>query len=141
MSKLNRNRLRGPRGPRERVQSAAAACCLLLALGAAPALPFTYSGQVKLGGEAADGSLDVLVGATGADSGVLSASGAGYLVAGPLSGTHSLSAASAVLLGGDSYVYTGQSMTAADINDDGLIDLLISSYGADSVFGFFGGGL
>ena len=28
-----------------------------------------------------------------------------------------------------------------DTNDDGLTDVLISSYGADTVYAFFGGGL
>ncbi len=102
---------------------------------------YSGSGLSGAGDFDGDGSDDILIGATGADNGALSAAGAGYLVYGPLSGAVSLSGADAVLLGSDSYIYTGQALAAADINADGLVDVLISSYGADTVYAFFGGGL
>ncbi|MFT5685292.1 MAG: hypothetical protein ACI8RZ_006242, partial [Myxococcota bacterium] len=102
---------------------------------------YSGAGLSGIGDFDGDGSDDVLIGATGADVGGMSSAGAGYLVYGPFSGSLSLTNADAVLQGGGSYVYTGQALTAADINHDGLVDVLISSHGADMVYAFFGGGL
>ncbi len=113
----------------------------LAVITGASASDYSGGGVASAGDFDTDGHDDILIGATGADNGALSSSGAGYLLYGPLSGATSLSNADAALLGGDSYVYTGQALAAGDITGDGVLDVLISSYGVDAVYTFSGGGL
>jgi hypothetical protein len=83
-----------------------------------------------------DGHRDILVGAAGEDTHGAQ-SGAAYLVYGPISGTSTLPAGGAKLLGEDEDDYAGHLTAAAgDINGDSYADLLIgapfSDLGGDS---------
>ncbi|MBI2339845.1 MAG: FG-GAP repeat protein [Deltaproteobacteria bacterium] len=75
-----------------------------------------------------DGLGDILVGARGNDAGGASDAGAAYLVLGPVSGTGSLSTASAKLTGETAYDNAGSSVASAgDANGDGLSDILVGA--------------
>jgi hypothetical protein len=77
-----------------------------------------------------DGFADLLVGASGEDSGG-SKAGAAYLVHGPVSGQLSLGSAAAKLIGELANDHSGDAVTGAgDVNDDGFDDLFIGAYGA-----------
>ncbi|MBI2339567.1 MAG: FG-GAP repeat protein [Deltaproteobacteria bacterium] len=79
-----------------------------------------------------DGVDDLLVGAYGEDSGG-SLAGAAYLVLGPVSGTQSLSAADAKLMGEAAGDYAGWAVSGAgDLNNDGYDDLLVGTYYNDA---------
>ena len=77
-----------------------------------------------------DGLQDIVIGAYNAMSGT----GAAYLVRGPLSGTHSLADAHAILLGEHEEDFTGFSVAGAgDTDGDELGDLLIGAPRFDSL--------
>ncbi len=78
-----------------------------------------------------DGVSDLLVGAPYADP-KGSSSGTAYLVLGPGGEEMSLVDADAVLTGGASYDYVGDSLdSAGDQDGDGLPDLIVGAHGAD----------
>jgi hypothetical protein len=78
-----------------------------------------------------DGCVDLLVGAHGDDSNA-SASGAAYLVHGPIKGDLELADADAKLLGTNYADYAGwQVAPAGDQDGDGHADLLVAAYGND----------
>ncbi|MBU0704918.1 MAG: FG-GAP repeat protein, partial [Chloroflexi bacterium] len=95
-----------------------------------------------------DGFRDILIGASGEDSGGAQA-GAVYLILGPKSGVVVLATADAKLTGEGSNHRAGGSVCGlGDTNDDGFEDVLISAVGEDSggndagaAYLFFGGGL
>ncbi|MEL6343273.1 MAG: hypothetical protein AAFV53_09050 [Myxococcota bacterium] len=79
-----------------------------------------------------DGHMDLLIGASGEDSGGTSA-GAAYLLMGPVSGEIDLSAADAKLIGEEAYDNVGDTVSGVgDVNGDGNDDILISAHGDDS---------
>ena len=71
-----------------------------------------------------DGRDDVLVGATGYGDDSLQAQGALYVVEGTVAGSANLSGATAVLEGAERYDRIGTSASAADLNADGVADLV-----------------
>ena len=74
-----------------------------------------------------DGYDDIVVGAR-YDSDAASYAGAAYIVNGPISGTHSLSTATAKLLGEAASDYTGDSTHGAgDVDGDGYDDVIVGS--------------
>ena len=78
-----------------------------------------------------DGYADLLVGASGADTGGTS-TGTAYLVRGPVTGAMDLIAADAEIIGENSGDYAGRAVAAAgDVDGDGLADLLIGAHGQD----------
>ncbi len=78
-----------------------------------------------------DGYDDVIIGAYGSDEAASSA-GAAYIVYGPFSGTMSLSAADAMLVGEVASDYAGYSVSGGgDIDSDGNGDVVIGAYGDD----------
>ncbi|MFT5685141.1 MAG: hypothetical protein ACI8RZ_006090, partial [Myxococcota bacterium] len=75
-----------------------------------------------------DGYIDLLISATGEDSGG-SGAGAVYLIRGPVSGDLSASDAAATLHGEDAGDQAGIALSSAgDIDGDGLSDLLIGAW-------------
>ena len=92
-----------------------------------------------------DGVPDLLVGAPGA--GISGAdSGAVFVVPGPLTGTSSLGATGARLVGQASSDRAGEALSSADVNGDGLLDILVGAPGVDegaadlgAVYLLFGG--
>jgi hypothetical protein len=106
------------------------------------AAPSDYAGAALAAADLdQDGQHDLLIGATGVDNKTSSSANAGYLLYGPFSGDSSVADADASITGDSSYAFTGQALAAGDINHDGLTDAIISSYGADQAYIFFGGGL
>ncbi len=79
----------------------------------------------------ADGYDDLIIGATGQDSGGGNA-GAAYLLMGPVSGEFSLSAADVRYIGEDSGDQAGSSAAAAgDVNGDGYADVILGAFASD----------
>ena len=92
---------------------------------------YAGSSVAGLGDVNGDGYDDLLVGASGQDSGGGNA-GAAYLLLGPVSGTFGLGAFDARLIGEDSGDQAGWSSSAAgDVDGDGLDDLLVGAHGSD----------
>jgi len=79
-----------------------------------------------------DGHDDILVSAPGSDANG-TGSGCVYLLYGPLSGEFSIGYADATLVGANTNDAVGSSIASAgDVNDDGLLDLLIGAGSASS---------
>ena len=78
-----------------------------------------------------DGYDDLLVGAVGMDDGGANA-GMAYLVRGPATGAFDLDTASTILVGEGADDQAGRSVGGADLNGDGLGDLLIGAYSEDT---------
>ena len=92
-----------------------------------------YAGFAVAGGGAAggdsdgDGYADLLIGARSSDRGGLDA-GATYWLRGPKTGTSSLYAADAILIGEAAQDYAGYSLAAGDINGDGKSDAVVGAH-------------
>ncbi|MCK6525042.1 FG-GAP-like repeat-containing protein [Myxococcota bacterium] len=88
-----------------------------------------YAGFAVAGGGDSDGDgyADLLIGARSSDRGGLDA-GATYWLRGPKSGTSSLYAADAILVGEADQDYAGYSLAAGDINGDGLTDAVVGAH-------------
>ena len=110
-----------------------------------------YAGFAVAGGGDSDGDgyADLLIGARSSDRGGLDA-GATYWLRGPQTGTSSLYAADAILVGEAAQDYAGYSLAAGDVNGDGLIDAVLGAHyndrggsasGAVFVFDTFGVGV
>ena len=90
-----------------------------------------------------DGKDDLVVGAYQEDAGGTNA-GAAYILSGPITGTASLSTATAKITGESSDDYLGYAIApAGDLNDDGTDDVAVSAYSAGSssqgkVYVFYG---
>ncbi|NQV90598.1 FG-GAP repeat protein [Candidatus Uhrbacteria bacterium] len=91
----------------------------------------SLSSSLFVGDLSNDGVMDLVVGATGEDSGG-SSSGAAYVVFGPLSADISLADADVKLTGETAYDGSGASLRVEDLNDDGSMDLIVSALGEDS---------
>ena len=85
---------------------------------------FGYGVQAAAGDVDGDGFSDVLIGATG-QSGDRDHSGAAFLFLGPIEGTRSLGDADLKVSGIFSDTCIGSSLSVADLDDDGVKDLLI----------------
>ncbi|MBN1335205.1 MAG: FG-GAP repeat protein [Deltaproteobacteria bacterium] len=83
--------------------------------------------SVSAGDVDGDGVEDILVGALRADTGGKDA-GAAYLVLGPVSGTVDLSRADARLTGERYEDNAGSSVSAGDVNGDGVDDVLVGAF-------------
>ena len=81
-----------------------------------------------------DGQRDVVIGADGSDDGG-SDSGVVYVVDGSRTGTIDLGGAEAKIVGERSSTYVGRSIDVADIDNDGIDDLVIGAYGVSSYAG------
>ncbi|MDP2314147.1 MAG: Ig-like domain-containing protein [Pseudomonadota bacterium] len=77
-----------------------------------------------------DGVTDLLVGAWGEGRGGASA-GAVYLLSGPITGDGDLSTADAKVYGEDSSDYLGYAVHGADLDDDGLDDIVMGAHTED----------
>ncbi len=78
-----------------------------------------------------DGVLDVVVGASGHDTSVVSA-GAAYLAFGPLSGTIELAASPQAIVGTEENEFVGWSVAIpGDLDADGIDDVLVGAEGLD----------
>jgi hypothetical protein len=88
-----------------------------------------YAGFAVAGGGDSDGDgyADLLIGARSSDRGGLDA-GATYWLRGPKTGTSSLYAADAILIGEAAQDYAGYSLGAGDINGDGLTDAIVGAH-------------
>jgi hypothetical protein len=79
-----------------------------------------------------DGVSDIIIGAIGGDPGSRSSAGEAYVVFGPLvSGTVELSAADITLNGIDSSDNAGTGVGSGDIDNDGIVDLIVGALCAD----------
>ncbi len=79
-----------------------------------------------------DGYDEVFGGANYEDSNGTNA-GAAYILSGPLSGTVALTDATVTLLGVDDTDYFGYTVgSTGDLNDDGVLDVIVGAMGADS---------
>jgi len=74
-----------------------------------------------------DGQLDVLVGGHGEDDGG-SAAGAAWVFAGPFSGETSIAAATVTMDGEDASDNAGWSVSAGDVDGNGVMDLMVGAY-------------
>ncbi len=95
---------------------------------------YDYVGRWLSGGEDVngDGYPDLLIGANGEDTGGATA-GAAYLILGPASGAMSAGDADAKLTGGAGNDQAGRAVAIVDDTDgDGLSDLLVGAWGADT---------
>ncbi len=125
--------------------STLASACDLTLKGAGASDLFGYD-VAYIGDENADGEVDIVIGAPGAD-GKVAGAGAAYLFDGPFSaGSMSASAANATLLGASGGGSLGAAVDGAgDFNGDGAADLLVGGYsvkGSDgAAYIVFGGGL
>jgi hypothetical protein len=78
-----------------------------------------------------DGTLDFVVGASGEDTGAITA-GAAYLAFGPLSGTSELKASRQTILGTEGNELLGRSVAIpGDLDGDGIDDVLVGAEGLD----------
>ncbi len=77
-----------------------------------------------------DGLTDLIIGAAQQDMGGSSA-GAAYLIYGPVTGTVDLATADALLVGEDAGDEAGKSVSASDLDGDGVADLLVGASGDD----------
>jgi len=78
-----------------------------------------------------DGMADIFIGATEVDRGGTDA-GAAYLVLGPVNRVMSLTTADAILVGEHGADSAGRAVSAADVDGDGIDDLLVGAWGEDS---------
>ena len=81
----------------------------------------------------ADGYDDLLLGATNESTVNGTKSGAAYVVYGPVSGSSSLTSASAAILGEAASDFAGRSVAACDVDGDGGDDILVGSWGSDEL--------
>jgi len=88
-----------------------------------------------------DGRQEVFVGARGVDQGSGGRDGGAYLWFGPVTGTTDLSTADIALLGADGAQAGAAVAGAADLNADGLGDLIVGAPTGNTAFVVFGGGL
>ena len=88
-----------------------------------------------------DGYSDLVLGAWGVDSASDSAVGAVYVFNGPVVGTLDASSADASIIGDTADSAMGECVRVADINGDGLLDVLAPGWGNDEMPVFLGGGL
>jgi hypothetical protein len=89
---------------------------------------FAVAGGGDSGGDSdGDGYADLLIGARSSDRGGLDA-GATYWLRGPKTGTSSLYAADAILIGEAAQDYAGYSLAAGDVNGDGLADAVVGAH-------------
>lgn len=93
---------------------------------------FRAGSSVATGGDFdADGSVDVLIGAPGEDSGGTEA-GAVFVVAGPVSGMVDLDGADGILIGANSRDVVGTGVAGdADVDGDGFSDVIVGAPGSD----------
>ena len=80
-----------------------------------------------------DGADDLIVGAYGADPGVKTDAGETYLLLGPVgAGTYELSAIADITFDGiDPCDRAGAGLATGDVDNDGLVDLVIGAWGSD----------
>ncbi len=106
-----------------------------------------YAGRsVGLAGDVnADGTVDLLVGATAFDSSGGAGVGAAYLAYGPLLGARTLGSPDASYQGGNASDAAGHRVAGADLDGDGYDDVLTSAMGRDDggtnaggVYGWWG---
>ena len=88
-----------------------------------------------------DGYSDLVIGAWGVDASGDSAVGAVYVFHGPLVGSLDASYADFTLIGDTADSGMGERVMVADINGDGLLDVLAPGWGSDEMSVFLGGGL
>ena len=88
-----------------------------------------------------DGYSDFVAGSNAVDPNGNNAGGAAYLMYGPFTGTRYFSDADASFVGAAAADNLGKSVLAADVDDDGIEDLVVGAYGAEEALIFLGSGL
>ena len=98
----------------------------------------SYAGRYVRAGKDVDGDgIGDMILASPYAKGGAPASGATYLVYGPVSGDFPLANADAKLMGQHPYEYAGEGQALGDVDGDGLCDIILGSYG--STYGYYYG--
>ena len=80
-----------------------------------------------------DGTPDILIGSTSHDT-KYTDPGAAFVFFGPVTGEHALSDGDLMFSPNEAQAYAGSEVSAGDIDDDGIDELLISAEGGDVVY-------